>query len=185
MWTEEKTTFSGKHYQVKEVAQAAELPAAGPPQILVGGGGKRVLSIAGRYADIVGINPTMREGKVTPQTAQDLAPERVREKLSWVGEAAQAAGRRPGEIELQSLVFLVALTDDPSGIRDGIAQQTGMTIEQIKGAPLFLTGPPSEVRDALERRREETGISYIVIQAQDWGTVEQFAESVLTPLAGR
>lgn len=185
MWTEEKTTFSGKHYQITEVAQAAKLPAGGPPQILVGGGGKRVLSIAGRYADIVGINPTMHEGKVTPQTAQDLAPERVREKLSWVCEAAEGAGRDAGEIELQSLVFLVALTDDPTGIRNGIAQQTGMTVEQIKGAPLFLTGPASEVRDQLEKRREETGISYIVIQGQSWDTVEQFAESVVAPLAGR
>jgi probable F420-dependent oxidoreductase len=185
MWTEEKTSFAGKHYQITEVAQAAKLPAGERPQILVGGGGRRVLSIAGRYADIVGINPTMHEGKVTPQVAQDLAPERVREKLSWVREAAEAAGRGSGEIELQSLVFMVAMTDDPTGIRNGIAQQTGMTVEQVTEAPLFLTGPASEIRDQLEKRREETGISYIVIQGQSWETVEQFAESVVAPLAGR
>ena len=115
----------------------------------------------------------------------DLAPERVREKISWVREAASKAGRNVDEIELNSLVFLVAFTDDPKGLREGLAQNTGMTPEQVANCPIFLTGSASEICDRLEKQREETGISYIVIQGQNPAIIEQFAESVVAPLSGR
>ena len=57
------------------------------------------------------LNPGLEEGAVTPRTALDLAPERVGEKVSWVREAAEAAGRDFSEIELNSLSFTVAITD--------------------------------------------------------------------------
>ena len=119
MWTNEKTSFSGTHYEIREVPRAAEPAAEACPKILVGGGGRRVLRLAGRHADIVGINARMDEGRVTPATARDLAPERVLEKIGWVREGAEAAGRDPDEIELNSLVFLVALTESPEGLREG------------------------------------------------------------------
>jgi probable F420-dependent oxidoreductase len=185
MWTKEKTSFSGKHYEIREIAQAAELPQGSLPKILIGGGGPRVLRLAGRHADIVGINPKVAEGKVTPNTARDLAPERVLEKIGWIREGAEAAGRDPDAIELNSLVFLVAFTDNAGPLRAGLAQNTGMTVDQIASCPLFLTGSPSEIRDGLQKRREETGISYVVIQGEDFGAVEKFAEEIVTPLTGK
>jgi probable F420-dependent oxidoreductase len=184
MWTEEKTSFTGKHYRIREIARAAELRSGDRPKILIGGGGKRVLSVAGRYADIVGINAKVNEGRVTNQTAKDLAPERVREKVSWIREAAAKAGRDPDEIELSSLVFMVVMADDPKPIRAGIAANTGMTPEEVADCPLFLTGSASEIRDRLEKGREQTGISYVVIQGQDPEMLEKFAESIVTPLSG-
>ena len=185
MWTNEKTSFSGTHYEIREVPRAAEPAAEACPKILVGGGGRRVLRLAGRHADIVGINARMDEGRVTPATARDLAPERVLEKIGWVREGAEAAGRDPDEIELNSLVFLVALTESPEGLRGGLAKNTGMTVDQVADCPLFLTGPPSEIRDRLQKRREQTGISYVVIQGEDPAVVERFAEEIVAPLTGR
>ncbi len=105
MWTQEKTSFEGGHYRVREIAQAAPLPAGTRPRILIGGGGQKLLTVAGRYADIVGINPSIPEGRVTNQTAADLAPERVAQKIGWVHEAAERVGRSFDEIELNSLAF--------------------------------------------------------------------------------
>lgn len=184
MWTQKSTSFEGRYYQVTEIPQAAELPEGERPQILIGGGGRRVLSVAGRLADIVGINPSMAEGRVTRRTAADLAPNRVREKVGWIREAAEAAGRDPADLELNSLVFVVAIADDPKPIRDGLSQNTGMTPEEVADCPLFLTGSPSEIQDRLQKRREETGISYIVIQGADAAQVERFAEAIVEPLAG-
>ncbi len=185
MWTQERTSFEGGHYRVSQIAQAAELPSGSQPKILIGGGGQKVLSVAGRYADIVGINPGMPEGVVTNRTAQDLAPERVGQKISWVREAAERAGRDFDAIELNSLVFVVAISDDSSGIRSALSDSTGMTVEQVADCPLFLTGSASEIRERLEKRRDQTGISYIVIQGSDPEQLERFAEAVIEPLSGR
>ncbi|MBW2415732.1 MAG: TIGR03621 family F420-dependent LLM class oxidoreductase [Deltaproteobacteria bacterium] len=184
MWTEERTSFEGEHYTIRDIEQAAELPPGQCPDLLIGGGGKRLLGLAGRHADIVGINPTLIEGKVTPDTARDLAPERVREKVGWVRDAAQQAGREADAIELNSLVFVVALSDDVSGLRQGLSQNTGMSVDEVSDCPLFLTGSGSEICDRLQKRREETGISYITIQGDDLATLEAFAEQVVEPLAG-
>ena len=185
MWTQERTSFSGKHYQITNIAQAALLPAGERPRILIGGGGPRLLALAGRYADIVGINPTLVEGRVTPQTPADLAPERVREKTNWVREAAARAGRDPDALEFNSLSFVLAVSDDPKPLREVLARNTGMSIEQIADCPLFLTGSAAELRDRLERRREQTGISYIVVQGGKPEALESFAQSVVAPLAGK
>jgi probable F420-dependent oxidoreductase len=185
MWENDRTSFDGKHYQIRQMAQAAELPAGSRPKILVGGGGPKVLAVAGRHADIVGINPRIPEGRVTQDTAADLAPERVAEKVAWAREGAAAAGRSPDDIELSALAFVVAITDDPNGLRAMLSKNTGMTVSQIADSPLFLTGPASEIRDRLERRREELGISYVVIQGDDPETLERFAAAVVEPLAGK
>jgi len=185
MWSQEKTSFSGSHYQIREVARAAPLPEGSAPKVLVGGGGRKVLSLAGRHADIVGINPSLPEGRVTSRTAADLAPDRVHEKIAWVHEAARSAGRDPEALELNSLVFVTAVTDDPKPIREMVAKQTGMSAEIVADCPPFLTGSPAEIRDGLERRREQFGLSYVVIQGGDAGVVESFAEAVVAPLAGK
>jgi probable F420-dependent oxidoreductase len=185
MWANERTSFSGKHYKITNIAKAAELPAGSRPRILIGGGGPRVLRLAGKYADIVGINPTLVEGKVTPQTITDLLPEKIDEKLRWVREGAAKAGRNPNDIELNALTFVTAISDDPKGLRTALAGNSGMTPQQVAESPMFLTGPASEIRDGLEKRRERYGFSYIVIQGRDWGSVEQFAEKIVAPLAGK
>ena len=77
------------------------------------------------------------------------------------------------------------LTDDPKPLREQLAKNSGMTSEQIADCPLFLTGSPNEIRERLELRREQTGIHYIVIQGDDPKRLEQFAEAIVAPLAGR
>ena len=85
----------------------------------------------------------------------------------------------------ESLVFVVALTDDPKPIREGLAGNTGMSVEQVADCPLFLTGPGSEIRERLEKRREQSGISYVVIQRREPELMERFAEEVVVPLTGK
>jgi len=102
-----------------------------------------------------------------------------------VRAGAESAGRRVEDLELSSLAFLVAVTDDPAPLRQLISGNTGMTPEQIADSPLFLTGSGAEIRERLEKRREQTGISYIVISRVDDRLIETFAEQVVAPLTGR
>lgn len=184
MWTQTRTSFEGKHYRIREIAQAAPLPEGASPKILIGGGGHRVLGLAGRQADIVGISATMHGGQISAETAADLAPARVQEKIGWVREGAERAGRDWEEIELNALVFVVAIADDVSELRQTLASSSGMSVEQVRDCPIFLTGSPAEIQDRLLKQRDETGISYIVIQGGDDERVERFAEEIMRPLTG-
>ena len=135
MWSEEGFSFAGKHYTIREVPKAAKLPAGERPTILVGGGGKRLLSVAGRYADIVGINPSLPEGKITRDDAgRPRAGARARE--GRLGARRRREGRpRPDAIELQSLIFVLAITDDPSGLREALAGNSGMSARAGRRLP--------------------------------------------------
>jgi hypothetical protein len=66
-----------------------------------------------------------------------------------------------------------------------LAKNTGMTVEQVADCPLFLTGSAAELQDRLQRRREQTGISYVVVQGGKLDALEAFAEAVVAPLAGK
>ena len=185
MWSNETTTFSGEHYQVTDVPLNLELDSATPPQILIGGGGRKLLTVAGKHADIVGINPMLPEGRITPEAALDLAPERMAEKIGWLRAAAEDAGRNFDDIELNGLVFMAAVTDDPKPAYEMIAGNFGLSLEQIVDSPLLLVGSSAELVDKLEQRREQTGVSYLVIQGDDMAQLELFAEHVVAPLTGR
>ena len=185
MWSNETTTFSGEHYQVTDVPLNLEVDSAAPPQILIGGGGRKLLTVAGKHADIVGINPMLPEGRITPEAALDLAPERMVEKLGWLRAAAEDAGRDFNDIELNGLVFMAAVTDDPKPAYEMIAGNFGLSLEQIVDSPLLLVGSPAELVDKLEQRREQTGVSYLVIQGDDMAQLALFAEHVVAPLTGR
>ena len=184
MWTNKRTTFAGKHYAIDEAPLKIESPGAAHPRILIGGGGEKLLSVAGRHADIVGINPALPEGRITPRTSLDMTPSRVRQKIDWVHAAAAAARRDPAALELNALVFVVAITDAPQPMREMVAANSGMDATQVAQSPLFLIGSGNEIRDTLQERRTKTGISYIVIQGQDPVQIERFASEVVQPLTG-
>ena len=184
MWTRKKTSFNGVHYRVADVPLKIELPDGRPPAVLVGGGGEKLLTVAARHADIVGINPRLAAGRITRDTALDATAERVQQKLEWLRAGAAAAGRDFTAIELNALVFVTAISDAPEQVRSMVAAQTGMPTAQVAGCPLFLIGSGAEICDTLQKRRAETGISYIVVQGQDRAQLESFAQQVVGPLTG-
>ena len=70
-------------------------------QLLLGGGAKRMLSLAARRADIVGVNGSLHEGAIGMGAIQSMSAEAVDEKLGWVRAAAgdrfdDARAERPG-----------------------------------------------------------------------------------------
>jgi alkanesulfonate monooxygenase SsuD/methylene tetrahydromethanopterin reductase-like flavin-dependent oxidoreductase (luciferase family) len=125
------------------------------------------------------------EGRITAETPLDLTPERIAEKIEWLRCAAEDAGRDFDAIELNALVFMVAVTDDPKPVNELIVGSTGLSEDQIVGNPLFLVGSAAELTDRLEQRRAQTGISYIVVQIDDMAQLELFAEHVVAPLTDR
>ena len=165
-------SFEGQHYRING-HNGTPKPVQGPcPPILIGGGGKRVLSIAAREADIVGINATMSAGVIGPQAFDTMTAPAVDEKVSIVREAA---GPRWADIELNIRAFLVNISDDARGAAEAIAGMIGVTAEQVEQTPFALVGPTSKIVDDLLERRERWGFSYVIVGMND---VESFAPVV-------
>jgi probable F420-dependent oxidoreductase len=173
----EPFSFEGKHYTITGY-NGLPKPVNGVPKVLIGGGGKRVLGIAAREADIVGINPSMHTGVVGPETFMHMSAEAVDEKIAIV---RAAAGDRMGDIEMNIRSFLVNVTDDGQGARDRLAGALGVPADFLSESPFALIGSPNELVERLLERRERWGFSYVIVGQED---VEKFAP-VVAQLAGK
>jgi probable F420-dependent oxidoreductase len=169
--------FRGEHYTISAM-EGFPKPVQSPPPLLIGGGGKRVLGIAGREADIVGVTANLKAGEVGPDALADTTAEKFDEKLDWVSEAA---GTRFDDIELQVLVMSTQLTDDRTAAIEGTAALFGVTPEAVAAMPILLIGSAGEIAETLIERRERWGFSYIVVQ--DAASMDALAP-VIDQLAG-
>lgn len=168
----------GRHYRIDGlVGRPGPVRRPGPP-LLVGGGGRRVLGLAARHADIVGLNIDLRAGRIDASAGPTATAEATHQKLGWLREAA---GDRFASLELQVRVHLAAVTDDVDGLAEAMAPAFGLTPEQARHSPHALAGSVDGIVEQLEARRDEFGISYIGIGA---ASMDEMAP-VVARLAGR
>jgi probable F420-dependent oxidoreductase len=172
LWSTGKATFHGEHYQVAE-ALGTPTPSQRPhPPIIIGGGGKRVLGIAAREADIVGVNPNLAAGYVGPEVLETTSAEYYHQRIEWIREAA---GPRFDQLELQCLTFLVQIVPDREAAIGRLAGLMSVTPEQIDGSPIALIGTTDQMIEILRQRREQFGFTYIVVHEAE---MEAFAPVV-------
>jgi probable F420-dependent oxidoreductase len=166
-------TFAGDHYQVTEL-DGQPKPVQRPyPPFLLGGGAPKILALAAREAQIVGINANLRSGDGHSQdAAQSLVPAATDQKLAWLREAA---GARFEDLEIQSLIGFVHVTEDARSIAEAIAKGFGVSAEEALLAPATLVGSHDGISDLLEQRRERWQMSYVVIPHD---AIETFAPIV-------
>lgn len=160
-FTEETVNFDGKYYHVNGL-QAFPKPAQRPyPPIFIGGGGKRLLSIAGREADIVGVHLKVNDdGTVDAWERSEAA---IAQKVEWV---RQAAGERFDALEFNFLIGTIIITGDRQEAAERYVRErrrSGLTPEQLLASPYMLIGSVEQLVEQLRRLRELFGISYFVV----------------------
>lgn len=159
IFTEEHpVSFSGEHYTVTDLI-CPPRPVQWPhPPIIIGGGSKRILTVAGREANIVGIT-TRARADGSKDTADNTAAA-TDQKIAWVREGA---GHRFADIELNVIVSDVHVTDDRAGTAERVGERYGLTPKEVLGSPQILIGSVDEMVERLQERRERYGFSYIVV----------------------
>ena len=163
LWSGQPLNFQGEHYVVRDMTGAPSPCQPGGPPIIVGGGGKRVLTEAARRANIVGLNASLHSGSVGPETALSALGERFLERRNWVEEAA---GERFSQLELQMNTFMTAVTAttaEADEMIEGMAPMFGLSPDQARTIPMVLAGTVNDVCEQLHHHRELYGTSYWVI----------------------
>ena len=180
LWSQGEATFAGRYYPVRG-ARCDPRPAS-PPRIMVGGGSKRVLALAAREADTVGINPNLSFGdksvgdKSVGTRADRATLDHYDRCLTWVREAAPD---RFGSIELQIVAFHArAVATRRAAVRT--ATMLGLPGEDALELPIVLIGTSDELCERLLERRERWGFTNIVVPGE---AMESFAP-VVARLAG-
>jgi uncharacterized protein YqfA (UPF0365 family) len=145
---------------------------------MLGGGGRKMLSLAGARADIVAVNVNLAGGHIDVSVGPDATAARTDEKVAWIRAAAADRAVQP---VLQVRQHVAAVTDDVQGMAELFAGGLGITPEEALESPFEIVGSVDRIVDTLEARRERWGFSDIGLSA---GVVDEFAP-VVARLAGR
>ena len=155
-------SFAGEFYTVNGLDGQPKPVQRPRPPILLGGGGRQILSLAAREADIVSLIPRSRPEGSGQQSAdwRSATEAATRQKLEWI---RTAAGDRFAELELNAMVYAVNVTDNRRSAAEQAAHRFGLSEEEVLASPHVLIGTPHQIADDLRQRREQFGISYIAV----------------------
>lgn len=160
----DEVTFDGRHYQITGLTGLPRPVQQPRPPLLVGGGGRRVLELAARVADMVGIHATLAGGHLAADVVADFSAERVEQKVRWVRAALATAGRPPDAIELQFSVYLCRIDGDRGAHRRVVStfsERLAVHPDLMAESPSVLLGSVDSCADQLEERRARYGFSYL------------------------
>jgi probable F420-dependent oxidoreductase len=175
----EQVDFQGQYGVGVSGFSGSPVPVQRPwPPIAVGGGGRKILELAGRQADIVAFNLNNRAGMLSPDGMQLSTASATLERVEWVKDAA---GDRFDDVTLEIGAYFSLLTDDAKAAAPMFAEMMGVTPDEVLKHPHALIGSVDEIVDVLEQRREEYGFSYVTILD---ALAEEFAP-VVARLAGK
>lgn len=142
--------------------------------ILLGGGGRELLRLAATSADIISVNPRMTSTGNVPGSA---SLDATRRKVSWVLECG--AYRRE-EVEFAMAIYFAASAATRAEIDDA-AWALSLSPAEAASSPHCLLGSPQDMADALVKRRQELGFSYIMVHNK----YAQMLAPTIERLAGR
>jgi probable F420-dependent oxidoreductase len=167
----------GAHYRVRDLEGTPKPVQLPHPPLLIGGGGKHILQVAARHADIIGLNIRLDHGRIDETAGPTATVAATRRKLAWIREVA---GDRFDQLELQTRIHLVEITDDRQALAEIIGPAFGLTPDDALECPHALAGTVDDIVVQCQQRREDLGLSYIGVSAEAIDTMAP----VVAALAG-
>jgi probable F420-dependent oxidoreductase len=165
-FTGKRFDFHGNYHRVEGV-EGWPHPVQQPhPPLMIGGSGPKILGLAAREADVVGVHINLDAGNFnvgtgSPNTEQGATDRQISQRLGWI---KQAAGDRFDSLELHVFVLDVVITQDRSATAQRIAEAYAISAEEAKTSPYFAFGTVENIVEQLRESRERYGLSYITIR---------------------
>lgn len=151
MWTNDKSSFKGKHYSIKN-AICNPKPVQRPhPPLMVGGAGSRLMEVVARHA--------------TRYNHPFGSPEILEKKINLLKAKCTLARRKHEEIE-NSVLLRVLVGKDGDDIKDIISRlkkkNESITDFILRSRDSIALGTPDEVATYLTKY-QKIGISYFIV----------------------
>jgi F420-dependent oxidoreductase-like protein len=148
LWTGHKTSFQGRFYQLQEAPLYPKTVQHPHPELLIGGGGeRRTLKIAAKYAD---------------HWNCWAGPETMAHKLQVLNEHCAAVGREPSRITRSANMPLLFAekAEEAEQLIASVTRRYGWPEAYVRD--LLLAGSPAQIQDKLGRLRD-VGIDQVFI----------------------
>jgi len=182
LWTNEKTNFDGKHYQLRDAVLWPKPIQKPYPPIIVGGGGRPIVRIAARHADISNITWELgRAGKFDTSYLTEFDEARFKERIDYMAEQCEQNGRPRNAVAVSNLIGSCVVTDSEAATTktvDGIGRALGFTPEQVRHCPMLLVGTPEACINDLRARVKTFGVSQFIVTTKSEKTVRTLGEKV-------
>jgi probable F420-dependent oxidoreductase len=180
LFSGEPVTFSGCHYAIDGLTSHPRPRQRPHPPILIGGGKRRVLTLAGREADIVGVLTTSVAGGTVEDVVNERLPASVEEKIGWI---RTGAGERFSRIELSLIPTVLVAGDRRARAAQLISERgwRGVSVDDVLSMPSVLIGSKDEIIEDMLARRDRYGFSYYVVS----DTIMEAFAPMVAELAGR
>jgi probable F420-dependent oxidoreductase len=153
------------------------MPRPSSPRLLVGAGGPRMLRLAARHADIVGVLPAPIRDSTDSDDPRDRLPAAFDAKIRVVREAA---GGRFGDLEINAFGTFIITDERRAETGNLIVRRgwTGIDVETVWQMPTIFIGSPQQIRSDLRARQERFGLSYLVVGENDLPTIAEIVSDL-------
>jgi alkanesulfonate monooxygenase SsuD/methylene tetrahydromethanopterin reductase-like flavin-dependent oxidoreductase (luciferase family) len=187
MWTEPEPTYHGTDFKIDKAYNYPQPTQKPHPPIMVGGGGKKVIGIAGRYADILSLVPPNPDGNPDLHRTLTFSRQQFRERVDLFYDHARKAGRDPARLEVSTLSYLLMSNDKAQAdqMLGASAQAASVDIETARQALTYVSGTPAEVRREIRSRYEQLDLSYFSLYFSSREMLNTFAREVMPEFAGQ
>jgi probable F420-dependent oxidoreductase len=186
MWTQPEPNFSGRYFKIEKAYNFPQPVQKPHPPIMIGGGGSKLLKIAGQQADIVNVAAPITKGAVDMAAMQKFDKAELKRRIAMLHGFAREAGRDPSAIEISAFVTVLPAPDksQADAIAAGTAQSMGLAGGQAaRQSPMLLIGTADELKREIKARRDEFGITYYVLIFMNDESRGLFAREVMPEFA--
>lgn len=185
MWTDPEPTYHGTDFSIDKAYNFPQPTQKPYPPIMIGGGGNKLLEIAGRHADILSLVPPNPTGTSDLHRSVLFGKKEFRERVNRFYDNARANGRDVGKLEISTLSYMLMSRDKTQAeqMLAASASEAGTDIETARRAVAYVSGTPEEVRRELRSRCEELDLNYFSFYFSSREMLNTFASEVMPEFA--
>ena len=187
MWTDPEPTYHGSDFAIDKAYNFPQPVQKPYPPIMIGGGGRKVIQIAGRHADMLSLVPPNPEGITDLHRTVTFTRQQFRERVDLFLDTARAAGRDASKLEVSTLSYLLMSKEQSQAeqMLAASASEAETDLETARRALTYVTGTPEDVRREIRSRYEELDLSYFSFYFSSREMLKTFGAEVMPEFATR